>query len=79
MNANLVSVQSLIENVRAVMNSDTATLLLLDETGTVLEPAASAGLGRRWRGATHVRVGSGVARRVAAGRKPVRLNEVKHV
>jgi sigma-B regulation protein RsbU (phosphoserine phosphatase) len=76
---NLVSVQSLIENVRAVMNSDTATLLLLDETGTVLEPAASAGLGRRWRGATHVRVGSGFAGQVAAGRKPVVLNEVNEV
>jgi serine phosphatase RsbU (regulator of sigma subunit) len=61
------------------MNSDTATLLLLDETGTVLEPAASAGLGRRWRGATHVRVGSGFAGRVAAGRKPVVLNEVNEV
>lgn len=77
--ANLVSVQSLIDNVRAVMNSDTATLLLLDETGTVLEPAASAGLGRRWRGATHVPVGAGFAGRVAAGREPVVLNEVTEV
>jgi sigma-B regulation protein RsbU (phosphoserine phosphatase) len=75
----LVSVQSLIENVRAVMSSDTATLLLLDDTGTVLEPAASAGLGRRWRGATHVPVGSGFAGRVAAGREPVVLNEVNEV
>ena len=77
--ANLVSVQRLIENVRAVMNSDTATLLLLDETGTVLEPAASAGLGRRWRGATHVPVGSGFAGRVAEGRQPVVLDEVNEV
>ncbi len=76
MNANLESVQSLIENVRAVMGSDTATLLLLDQTGAVLEPAASAGLGRRWRGATHVPVGSGFAGRVAATRGPVLLNEV---
>jgi serine phosphatase RsbU (regulator of sigma subunit) len=74
--ANLVSVQSLIENVRAVMSSDTATLLLLDDTRTVLEPAASAGLGRRWRGATHVPVGSGFAGRVAAGREPVVINDV---
>ena len=74
--ANLVSVQSLIENVRAATNSDTATLLLLDETGTVLAPAASVGLGRRWRGATHVPVGSGFAGRVASGREPVVLNEV---
>lgn len=79
MTANLASVQTLMENVRSVMDSDTATLLLLDETGAVLEPAASAGLGRRWRGATHVPVGSGFAGRVAAGRKPVALNEVNEV
>ena len=79
MTANLVSVQGLIENVRSVMHSDTATLLLLDDTGTVLEPAASAGLGRRWRGATHVPVGSGFAGRVAAERTPVVLNEVNEV
>jgi sigma-B regulation protein RsbU (phosphoserine phosphatase) len=77
--ANSASVQSLIDNVRAVMHSDTGTLLLLDETGTVLEPAASAGLGRRWRGATHVPVGSGFAGRVAAGREPVALDEVNEV
>src|SRR4051812_7983297 len=61
------------------MASDTATLLLLDETGTVLEPAASAGLGRRWRGATHVPVGSGFAGRVAARRVPVVVNEVNEM
>jgi len=75
-NANPVSVQHLIEDVRSLMRSDTATLLLLDPTGTVLEPAASAGLGRRWRGATHVPVGSGFAGRVAAGGTPVVINEV---
>lgn len=79
MTANLASVQSLIEAVRAVMGSDTATLLLLDQTGTVLEPAASAGLGRRWRGATHVPVGSGFAGRVAETREPVVVNEVNEV
>ena len=76
MTATSVSVQSLVENVRSVVGSDTATLLLLDDTGTVLEPAASAGLGRRWRGATHVPVGSGFAGRVAAAREPIVLDEV---
>jgi sigma-B regulation protein RsbU (phosphoserine phosphatase) len=75
----VVSVQGFMEDVRARMRSDTATLLLLDETGTVLEPAASAGLGRRWRGATHVPVGSGFAGRVAAAREAVVLNEVNEV
>jgi sigma-B regulation protein RsbU (phosphoserine phosphatase) len=74
--ANPKSVQTLIEDVRCLMGSDTSTLLLLDKTGSVLEPAASAGLGRRWRGATHVRVGSGFAGRVAAERGPVVLDEI---
>jgi phosphoserine phosphatase RsbU/P len=72
----LISVQDLIENVRTMMGSDTATLLLLDETGAVLEPAASAGLGRRWRGAPHVRVGAGFAGRVAERRRPTVVSEV---
>lgn len=76
---NLISIQDLIDGVRDTMRSDTATLLLLDQSGTVLEPAASAGLGRRWRGATHVRIGSGFAGQVAAGRKPVVINEINEV
>ena len=79
MTVDLVSVQDLIENVRTLMGSDTATLLLLDETGGVLEPAASAGLGRRWRGAPHVRMGAGFAGRVAEARRPVFVNEVNEV
>jgi sigma-B regulation protein RsbU (phosphoserine phosphatase) len=70
------SIQGLIEQVREEMHSDTATLLLLDETGRVLEPAASSGLGRRWRGATHVRLGTGFAGRVAAERRPVVLDQI---
>jgi serine phosphatase RsbU (regulator of sigma subunit) len=70
------SIQGLIEQVRDEMRSDTATLLLLDESGRVLEPAASSGLGRRWRGATHVRLGTGFAGRVAAERRPVVLDQI---
>ncbi|MCD4527278.1 PP2C family protein-serine/threonine phosphatase [Nocardioides sp. cx-173] len=77
--ADVGSVQGMLDSVRVVMGSDTATLLLLDETGTVLEPAASSGLGRRWRGATHVPVGSGFAGRVAAERSPVMLDEINEV
>ena len=71
-----VSMQDLIENVRATMGSDTATLLLIDETRTVLEPAASAGLGGRWRGAPHIRVGTGFAGSVAAADAPVVIEHV---
>jgi serine phosphatase RsbU (regulator of sigma subunit) len=76
MTLDLNSFQGLIENVRAEMHSDTATLLLLDDTGRVLEPAASSGLGRRWRGATHVPLGSGFAGKVAAQGRPVVLDQV---
>lgn len=71
-----VPVQDMIDDVRAAMHADTATLLLLDQTGAVLEPAASAGLGRRWRGAPHIRVGTGFAGRVAATNGPVVIDEV---
>jgi hypothetical protein len=70
------SIQHLVDDVRAEMGSDTATLLLLDVTGTVLEPAASSGLGRRWRGATHVRLGAGFAGRVAELRRPMLLDRI---
>jgi serine phosphatase RsbU (regulator of sigma subunit) len=71
-----VSVQAMIDHVRSVMGSDTATLLLLDETRTVLEPAASAGLGGRWRGAPHIRVGQGFAGSVADRDAPVLIADV---
>ncbi len=76
MTLDLSSIQDVVEGVRAEMRSDTATLLLVDERGTVLEPAASSGLGGRWRGATHVRLGSGFAGRVAADGRPVVLDQV---
>jgi serine phosphatase RsbU (regulator of sigma subunit) len=76
MTLDLASIQGMVENVRVEMHSDTATLLLLDETGRVLEPAASSGLGRRWRGATHVRLGSGFAGKIAAQGRPVVLDQV---
>lgn len=72
-----VSFDDVVEQLRDEVGCDTATLLLLDDSGEVLEPAASAGLGRLWRGATHVRVGTGFAGRVARERAPVLLNEVK--
>lgn len=71
-----LSFEDVVEQVREDFTSDTASLLLLDDTGLVLEPVASAGLGRQWRGATHVRVGTGFAGRVAAERSPVVVDEV---
>ncbi len=76
MSLDLNSIQGMVEHVRVEMQSDTATLLLVDESGSVLEPAASSGLGRRWRGATHVRLGTGFAGRVAQQRRPVVLDRI---
>jgi serine phosphatase RsbU (regulator of sigma subunit) len=73
------SVQELIEGVQGAMGTDTATLLLADRTGTVLQPVASAGLGRRWRGAPYIKVGTGFAGRVAAGGEPVVVTDVNGV
>lgn len=71
-----VSFEDVVEQVRADLGSDTASLLLLDDSGLVLEPVASSGLGQQWRGATHVRVGAGFAGRVAADRAPVVVDDV---
>ncbi len=76
MTAALMSVQDVVESVRAAMDSDTASLLLLDDSRTVLQPTASAGLGGRWRGAPHIRVGAGFAGSVAARNQPVVVTEV---
>jgi serine phosphatase RsbU (regulator of sigma subunit) len=65
-----------VEQIRSNLSSDTASLLLVDESHTVLEPAASAGLGGQWRGATHVRLGRGFAGRIAESGQPVVLNDI---
>lgn len=68
--------QALVEDVRRDLDSDTATMLLLNDSASCLEPAAASGLGRLWRGAPHIRVGAGFAGRVAADRSPVLLTEL---
>jgi sigma-B regulation protein RsbU (phosphoserine phosphatase) len=67
---------AMLERVRAGMGSDTATLLLVDRTRTILEPAATVGLDRTLRGARQVPIGRGFAGRVAQSRQPVVLQDV---
>jgi len=71
-----LSFADVVDQVRSNLGSDTASLLLMDESHTVLEPAASAGLGGQWRGATHVRLGRGFAGRIAESAEPVFLDEI---
>jgi sigma-B regulation protein RsbU (phosphoserine phosphatase) len=66
----------LLDEVRARMRADTATVLVLDRTRTLLEPAATVGLDRTLRRARRVPLGEGFAGRVAQTRQPVSLTQV---
>jgi phosphoserine phosphatase RsbU/P len=63
--------------IRSRMGSDTATVLLLDRTRTVLEPAATVGLESTLRRAPRVPLGHGFAGRVAQIRQPVVVADVR--
>ncbi|UDY25086.1 PP2C family protein-serine/threonine phosphatase [Nocardioides sp. Kera G14] len=67
---------SALRGVRSGMRSDTASVLLVDSTRTLLEPAATVGLDRTLWGARVVPIGQGFAGRVAQTRQPVVLGEV---
>ena len=70
------NISEILRSVRRAMGSDTATILLLDRTRTVLEPAGTVGLEATLRGAPRVPLGVGFAGRVAASRQPVILEDV---
>jgi hypothetical protein len=58
------------------MRADTATVLVLDNTRTHLEPLAAVGLGRTLRRARRVPLGHGFAGRIAQTRQPMSLTTV---
>lgn len=66
---------TLDEVVRA-MAADSASLLLLDQSGTCLDPYATVGLDRTARLAARVPLGQGFAGRVAATRQALALREI---
>jgi len=66
----------LLDDVRSAMHADTATVLVLDRTRTLLEPAATVGLDRTLHRARRVPMGQGFAGRVAQTRQPVLLTKV---
>src|SRR4051812_28293009 len=67
---------AMLDKVRSGMHADTATVLVLDRTRTLLEPAATVGLDRPLRRARRVPMGEGFAGRVAQTRQPVALVQV---
>ncbi|WP_043537485.1 ATP-binding SpoIIE family protein phosphatase [Saccharomonospora cyanea] len=68
--------QELLDRVREVLDTDTATILLLDESGQYLVATASSGIEEAVRQGVRVRVGEGFAGRIAAQREPYLLKEI---
>ena len=68
----------LVERVKAVLQADTAAVLLLDHWSGNLIATAAAGLEEEVRQGVRIPVGRGFAGRIAAERRPVILDHVDH-
>jgi phosphoserine phosphatase RsbU/P len=66
----------LLERARAILDADTASLLLLDQVTGDLVATASSGLEDEVRQGVRIPVGRGFAGRIAAERRPVILDQV---
>ena len=66
----------LLERVRAVLETDTATVLLVDRAAGQLVATAASGIEEEVRQGVRVPLGAGFAGQVAASRQPVILNQV---
>jgi serine phosphatase RsbU (regulator of sigma subunit) len=66
----------LLRRVRAILDADTAAVLLLDGSGRQLVATAACGLEEEVREGVHVPVGQGFAGRIAALKRPVFLTRV---
>ena len=69
---------ALLERVRAILDADTAAILLLDPAGRQLIATAASGLEEEVIQGVRIPVGGGFAGRIAAGRRPVILDRVEH-
>jgi phosphoserine phosphatase RsbU/P len=69
---------TLLERVRAVLDTDTATVLLLDRSAGQLIATAAAGIEEEVRQGVRIPLGAGFAGQVAATRQPIILNQVDH-
>ena len=68
----------LLARTRDILGTDTAALLLLDESSKQLIATAAAGLEEEVRQGVLIPVGRGFAGRIAAERRPVILDRVDH-
>ncbi|HEY3882437.1 MAG TPA: GAF domain-containing SpoIIE family protein phosphatase [Trebonia sp.] len=69
---------ALLERVKAVLQADTAAVLLLDVPAGQLVATAASGIEEEVRQGVRVPLGEGFAGRVAASREPVILDKVDH-
>jgi len=68
----------LLERTKAILEADTAAVLLLDGSSGQLIATAAAGLEEEVRQGVRIPVGKGFAGRIAASRQPVILDHVDH-
>ncbi len=68
----------LLERTRAILQADTAAVLLLDRSSRQLVATAASGLEEEVRQGVQIPVGRGFAGRIAAEHKPVILDHVDH-
>lgn len=68
----------LLDRVRALLDADTAAVLLLDPSSTYLVATAARGVEEEVRQGVRIPVGRGFAGRIAAERRPVIIDEVDH-
>jgi putative methionine-R-sulfoxide reductase with GAF domain len=69
---------ALLERVKAVLQADTAAVLLLDVSAGQLVATAASGIEEEVRQGVRIPLGAGFAGRVAASREPVILDTVDH-
>src|ERR1700751_5317514 len=69
---------ALLERVRAILDADTAAVLLLDNSGRQLIATAASGLEEEVNQGVRIPVGLGFAGRIASERRAVILDRVDH-
>jgi signal transduction histidine kinase len=70
--------QALLERSRMLLDADTCAILLLDQNENELVARAAVGIEEEVEQGVRIPVGKGFAGRVAAGRRPVVLDNVDH-
>src|SRR4051794_11360167 len=66
----------LLARITEILSTDTAAILLLDDTGTVLRARAARGLEEEVEQGVEIPVGRGFAGRVVADRRPLAIEDV---